>query len=477
MRYLLFFCACLAFGQITQGTGGNAVVPAAGVVKSNGTVLQTAAAGTDYQAPVPTCTGPLKSPGGTVACATSGTDYQPAFTSGSAFPVSACTNGNQYYRTDTGEWFICKLNAWRPYIYDTTYQAALNALGNAYRQTQRIVILGDSETRCYGATGDNTTSCPGVGPLNKTSMWAEQLRRLVSTRYGSHGSGMVTLSKGISGTPSTDTGYFTTTGSVTSFNFFGPVLGGTNGAMWAFPSGATITMSSQYATSFNVYYAIGSSTAPGFTAQIDGGTGTTVMAASGALSAAVANISAGSLGVHTLKLTSNGDTQFLYAIEAVSSPVGVAVDNISIGGIQASAWNVTGGTVYTDMLTNVPLVMIALGTNEHINSVSTATYQTNLSTMITHAQSQWPGCQVIVMLEPWDSTSSPSESGYYTAARAAATANGALILDPTNDLMPSYSFMTTNSLINVDGLHYNDAGHLMWGRWILDRIFGANTLR
>jgi hypothetical protein len=43
--------------------------------------------------------------------------------------------------------------------------------------------------------------------------------------------------------------------------------------------------------------------------------------------------------------------------------------------------------------------------------------------------------------------------------------------------MPSYSFMTTNSLINVDGLHYNDAGHLMWGRWILDRIFGANTLR
>jgi hypothetical protein len=349
MRYLLFFCACLSFGQITQS--GAASIP-----------------------------------------------------SGTTFPSSACTNGNQYYRTDTGEWFTCKLNAWRPGIYDTTYQAALNALGNAYRQTQRIVILGDSETRCYGATGDNTTSCPGVGPINKVSMWAEQLRRLVSTRYGSHGSGMVTLSKGISGTPSIDTGYFTTTGTVTSFNFFGPVLG-TNGGMWGFPSGATITMSSQYATSFNVYYAIGSSTAPGFTAQIDGGTGTTVMAASGALSAAVTNISAGSAGLHTLKLTSNGDTQFLYAIEAVSSPVGVAVDNISIGGMQASAWNVAGGTVYSDMLTNVPLVMIALGTNEHINSVSTSTYQTNLSTMITHAQSQWPGCQVIVMLEPWDSTS------------------------------------------------------------------------
>jgi hypothetical protein len=421
MRYLLFFCACLSFGQITQS--GAASIP-----------------------------------------------------SGTTFPSAACTNGNQYYRTDTGEWFTCKLNAWRPGIYDTTYQTALNALGNAYRQTQRIVILGDSETRCYGATGDNTTSCPGVGPINKVSMWAEQLRRLVSTRYGSHGSGMVTLSKGISGTPSIDTGYFTTTGTVTSFNFFGPVLG-TNGGMWGFPSGATITMTSQYATSFNVYYAIGSSTAPGFTAQIDGGTGTTVMAASGALSAAVTNISAGSAGLHTLKLTSNGDTQFLYAIEAVSSPVGVAVDNISIGGMQASAWNVTGGTVYTDMLTNVPLVMIALGTNEHINSVSTATFQTNLSTMIAHAKAQWPGCQVIVMLEPWDSTSSPAESGYYTAARAAATANSVLILDPTNDLMPDYTFMTANSLINADGLHYNDAGHLMWGRWILDRIFGANTLR
>jgi hypothetical protein len=421
MRYLLFFCACLSFGQITQS--GAASIP-----------------------------------------------------SGTTFPSAACTNGNQYYRTDTGEWFTCKLNAWRPGIYDTTYQTALNALGNAYRQTQRIVILGDSETRCYGATGDNTTSCPGVGPINKVSMWAEQLRRLVSTRYGSHGSGMVTLSKGISGTPSIDTGYFTTTGTVTSFNFFGPVLG-TNGAMWGFPSGATITMTSQYATSFNVYYAIGSSTAPGFTAQIDGGTGTTVMAASGALSAAVTNISAGSAGLHTLKLTSNGDTQFLYAIEAVSSPVGVAVDNISIGGMQASAWNVTGGTVYSDMLTNVPLVMIALGTNEHINSVSTATFQTNLSTMIAHAKAQWPGCQVIVMLEPWDSTSSPAESGYYTAARAAATANSVLILDPTNDLMPDYTFMTANSLINADGLHYNDAGHLMWGRWILDRIFGANTLR
>jgi hypothetical protein len=424
MRYLLFFCACLSFGQITQGNGGGA-------------------------ASIP---------------------------SGTTFPSAACTNGNQYYRTDTGEWFTCKLNAWRPGIYDTTYQSALNALGNAYRQTQRIVILGDSETRCYGATGDATSSCPGVGPINKVSMWAEQLRRLVSTRYGSHGSGMVTLSKGISGTPSIDTGYFTTTGTVTSFNFFGPVLG-TNGAMWAFPNTATITMSSQYVSSWNVYYAIGSSTAPGFTAQIDGGTGATVMAASGALSAAVTNISAGSLGFHTLKLTSNGDTQFLYAIEAVSSPVGVAVDNISIGGMQASAWNVTGGTVYSDMLTNVPLVLIALGTNEHIGSVSTATYQTNLSTMITHAQSQWPGCQVVVMLEPWDSTSSPAESGYYTAARAAATANGALILDPTNDLMPNYTFMTANSLINADGLHYNDAGHLMWGRWILDRIFGANTLR
>jgi hypothetical protein len=49
MRYLLFFCACLAFGQITQSSGGGGVaVPAAGVVKSNGTALQTATAGTDY---------------------------------------------------------------------------------------------------------------------------------------------------------------------------------------------------------------------------------------------------------------------------------------------------------------------------------------------------------------------------------------------------------------------------------------------
>jgi hypothetical protein len=54
MRYFLFFCACLCYGQITQGGssggGGGAAVPGAGMVKSNGTVLQTASPGADYVA-------------------------------------------------------------------------------------------------------------------------------------------------------------------------------------------------------------------------------------------------------------------------------------------------------------------------------------------------------------------------------------------------------------------------------------------
>jgi hypothetical protein len=44
---------CSVSGGVSGGTGGGANVPSAGLVKSNGTVLQTAVAGTDYQSPIP----------------------------------------------------------------------------------------------------------------------------------------------------------------------------------------------------------------------------------------------------------------------------------------------------------------------------------------------------------------------------------------------------------------------------------------
>lgn len=51
MRYFFFFfCAGLGFGQITQPIAGGAIVPGSGMVKSNGTALQTATPGTDYVA-------------------------------------------------------------------------------------------------------------------------------------------------------------------------------------------------------------------------------------------------------------------------------------------------------------------------------------------------------------------------------------------------------------------------------------------
>jgi hypothetical protein len=365
----------------------------------------------------------------------------------------------------------------------SSFFAKLSAdLSKAATQLVRIRVLGDSISRCWGAAGNAASSCAGagIGPVTFGNLWVEQLRSWLNAHYPSHGSGLIPV---VSGVPSVvDSAYYTLVGNISVGGNFtlGIPSQQNNGATFTGGTGidmhsaATLSMKAMPGSTLNIYYVSYSTlSTAGFNIAIDGhnqGTfGTDAGAAAGYHMVSVP-APAGSAS-HTTQLTCNGGDCFIYALEWVTNPNGVAVDNLSVAACAAECFgaNPNNAMAVIDLTNNAAHVydITALGMNDYLRDANLAQYQTNMSGIVSHAQST--GVQsVLVFNMPWTTAASASGidmNSIYSTAQSLAAANGYDYADVAHN----GSFSNTAAMIAAgyynpaDQIHLSDAGqNALW---------------
>jgi len=354
-------------------------------------------------------------------------------------------------------------------------------LSKAATQLVRIRVLGDSITRCWGVAGNPAASCAGIGPVTFGNLWVEQLRSWLNARYPSHGSGLIPV---VSGLPSSvDSAYYTLAGSISvggNFNLGvpsqqnnGPIfVGGTGIDMH---SASTLSMKAMSGSTLKIYYVSYSTlSTAGFHVSIDGQNqgafGTDADVAAGFHVASV-SAPAGSSS-HTTQLTCNGSDCFIYALEWVTHPNGVAVDNLAVGACAAECFgaNPDNAMKVIDLTNSGTRVydVVALGMNDYLRDANLGVYQTNMSGIVSHAQAT--GVQsVFVFNMPWTTVGSANgidmNSLFNTTQSLTATNNYDYA-----DVVHGGPFANTAAMIaagyynSADQIHLSDTGHsALWG--------------
>jgi hypothetical protein len=363
----------------------------------------------------------------------------------------------------------------------SSFFAKLSAdLSKAATQLIRIRVLGDSISRCWGAAGNTQAACAGIGPVSFSNLWVEQLRSWLNARYLSHGSGLIPVVASIPGN-NIDNNFYTVTGTYTASQGFdlGVPYQTQNGSSAVGGGGihlntnAKISMKAMPGRTLNIYYVTYStSTTAGFNVTIDGQAkgiyGTQAGPAGGYY---MASIDAGTTASHQASLSCNGSDCYIYALEWVTNPNGVAVDNLSVAACAAECFgaNTNSSMTVIDLTNNNARVydIAALGMNDYLRDTSLTQYQSNMSGIAAHAQAT--GVQsVLVFNMPWTTAASANgidmNSIFSTAQNLAAANNYDYA-----DVVHSGPFASTTAIIaagyynSADQVHLSDGGHIaLW---------------
>jgi hypothetical protein len=233
-------------------------------------------------------------------------------------------------------------------------------------------------------------------------------------------------------------------------------------------SGETLTfVSDMTGTQVDVYY-YGAGGA--FTVNVDG-LGAVTPPAGGSITPMKYTLNGLTNSTHTVVITSSSTTG-LYIIGAAVSRTagtdsGLIVHNLALGSSQTSTWTTAGpGTVNNARVGSLSLssitpaaVFIELGVNDSLNSVPSATFKANMSTLI----GQFASSDVILVGAPFWSN----------------LGNEHFELADTFDIpfIDSYSrygnAMPVNGLMqDASNVHPNQACHADWGRSIAKLVIG-----
>jgi lysophospholipase L1-like esterase len=255
-----------------------------------------------------------------------------------------------------------------------------------------VAVVGDSIA--FGAAGSGTT------PPKYVTDWPGRLRALLAAQYGNAGSGVVIADANIRINPTWDD-RFTYAGTITDIGF-----GFHAAANFRLDAVAgTYLEFTATADEFTVYNAAGAGGV--INATVDGGAvkklrnvytgGAAVdIEKQAGYKQIVTKVPAGSVGVHTLRLTPDTSNAtfdlFIHAVEGrVNTPGTFRVSNASINGKSLSTLfggagkndevNALYGLPMIDML-RADLLIIALGSNDWLSSTPAATAKTWLKALI-----------------------------------------------------------------------------------------------
>jgi lysophospholipase L1-like esterase len=335
-----------------------------------------------------------------------------------------------------------------------------NALAAAAAGTgfARINCIGDSIT--LGFPGN------GSGTYEQVS-WVHALADKFGELYGPAGTGVVWANGG-----ETDARWVTSGTWAAATAGYGPfgdrfLVASSAGAQKEFTP-------RQQVDRFRVYF-WGYAGSGNLALSVDGGAVTNVATASSPGALQHADISAGSMGIHTLRLVAAAGV-LIAGAEGLAGPSGVRVSRIGKGGAKAGDFvNPTGTTAagvgdsLHSALDMIPpdLTVIAFGHNEYIQHESVATFKTNVQAIITRAKSF--GDVLLLTQVPNGTTSwTPSQDAYNDAVYDLADENGVALLDVA-DLWGPYAANNT-SLMYDDPTHPSPEGYKAIASAIFDAL-------
>jgi lysophospholipase L1-like esterase len=339
-----------------------------------------------------------------------------------------------------------------------TYNAALHNAANA---PVSIVFMMDSYANCGGLT--LYVNCD-----------ITQVQRYLQTKFGSHGTGLITpvaaggIIRALTVWTTNPAMGPTQTGYGTNFNtlYDGTVA-----------SNSMCTTTAQYTDHWNIYYATFTDTASGFGVTVDGGGATTYGATtSGSYTAAVQNISVAA-GYHNICVVPPASGKVhIYALQGIVGTTGVEVSILGNGGaVSASLATAPAAQMaFLSVMTPVPqLFIVTDNVNEAGNSVPVATYTANMGTILTQlATLSTPGPSVLMLDEANASTGesgSVKQSALRVAEESIAQLNNLAFVSMAQR-WGTYANANSLALMNGDGIHPSDKGHLDTAAMILERI-------
>lgn len=235
------------------------------------------------------------------------------------------------------------------------------------------------------------------------------------------------------------------------------------------PNAGTATLTVPY-TSFDLYYAKFNNGGT-LTVKVDGVTVTTLNTNnSGAVTDGFKYNSgaAGALGTHAIQVTANNNS-IINGIYPYNGDEATGIRYFDGGYTGATAGIFQG--VLTQWQSSIAtiqpqLVVIDLGTNDVAANAVPATYQSNLTDIVTtiRAQCTLPPSIVLVVPPQRPDTFTYPWSQYVAAVESLATADGSIaVLYARNGMYDQPSMPVGMGLFGGDNIHPTDKGHAMLG--------------
>jgi lysophospholipase L1-like esterase len=237
------------------------------------------------------------------------------------------------------------------------------------------------------------------------------------------------------------------------------------------------TTTAQYTDHWNIYYATFTDTGSGFGVTVDGGGAVTYgNATTSSYTAAVQNISVAA-GYHNICVVPPASgLVHIYALQGIIGTTGVEVSILGNGGAVSASLATAPATqmAFLSVMTPIPQLFIVTDTiNEAGNSIPVSTYTANMGTILTQlATLSAPGPSILLLDEANSSTGESGtvkQSALRVAEESIAQTNNLAFLSMAQR-WGTYTNANSLGLMNADGIHPSDKGHLDTAAMIENRI-------
>jgi lysophospholipase L1-like esterase len=348
-------------------------------------------------------------------------------------------------------------------VYLPQFLAKLNKVRAGAATNVKVLLIGDSTTAGYGAT--TNTNFAGDKVLSPSFLIANRLSAAGIPAYDAGWYGLGNNGGSSSTLTLYDPRVTYGAGWTQYFNSF--CLGG--GFMESSNSTDTLTFSPGFLyNTIEVYYVINPGN--GSITINNGGSalGTINTAGTAAVGKATYTVSLGNNPVN-IQATSSTVTYIAGVLCYNTNTPGVLFINGGMGNATTADMLGTGWGAEGSIATLSPdLSIINLMINDCNNgSISSGTYQSNLSTLVTYCQNY--GNVMLVTPVPAGATTYLSNASAFLAATKAVAASDNTALVDVSSLMPSYSVQNTLGL-RFDTLHPNAAGYQYYASLVANEL-------
>lgn len=305
-------------------------------------------------------------------------------------------------------------------------------------------------------------ACGGVSTDYINKSWVGLLRKALATRFSDVGNGMIPTYQKTTG----DIDMWTLAGTWTEENLFGLMSSAKSSTVLG--STATVSFSG---TGVRIVTYQGAACGR-FTATIDGGAPVEFNSNGATVAAVHWEVTGLADGNHTLVITQNeaGKLTLLLGIYALKGTKGVRVNaNSKFGGAIANA--VTNSNVLFAEIDywSPSLTIIEFMTNDYFSQVPTATYKTNMQTLITRAKTF--GDVLLLPNGIRRETNTIKQTDYLAALKDLAVTNNIAFMDTFDKWGGDYDYANGTLNYLYDTVHPNDAGHENIANWVVDTLF------